>query len=442
MSDWKTLYQQHFATLVARHTEATERGAVSGLFIDAGAPRYHFRDDQEVSFRPTAWFRQWLPLPDAAHCGLYFRPGVRPVLFYYQPRDYWHATPADPAGFWVDAFDIHVVNDAEELARAVAATVPANTAYLGADPDRFPQLPLAAINPDPVCDYLDFYRASKTAFEQASMAAATAQSVRGHVAAARAYAGGGSEFDVLFAYLQGSAQTEQETPYGSIVAENEHAAVLHYQHRDRGPAKRRHGLLIDAGAQHHGYAADITRTYAAAPGEFADLVAAMDAAQQQMIASIRPGMDFVDLHAAAHRAVGNILTTAGLVTTSVDAAIESGITRTFLPHGLGHLLGLHTHDAGGHLANDRGGRRPPPARDPALRNTRTVEVDQAFTIEPGIYFIPMLLNQLRSEPAGKYVRFDRVEALLPCGGIRIEDNVIVTGTGVRNLTREAFAAQT
>jgi Xaa-Pro dipeptidase len=442
MTDWKTLYKRHLEVIALRHAHAAERAAAPALLIDAGAPVRYFGDDQAAPFRASAWFRQWLPLDDAAHCCLYVRAGARPVLFYHQPRDYWHAPPADPAGDWVDAFDIRIVDDEAALARALAGVVEQGAVYLGGARERVAELPIAAVNPAAACDYLDYHRATKTPYEQACIEAATATAVRGHVAAAAAWTAGGSEYDVLLAYLAASAQTEADTPYASIVAENAHAAVLHYQHRDRVPAGARRSLLVDAGATHRGYAADITRTWTGADSHgFGDLVAALDAAQQALVAGIRPGMPFADLHAAAHLAVGRILVHAGLLRTSPEHAAESGITRTFLPHGLGHLLGLNTHDAGGHLADDHGRPRPPPARDPFLRNTRTIDIDQVFTIEPGIYFIPMLLEALRGCPLARHVRFDAVDALCPCGGVRIEDNVVVTATGARNLTREAFAAR-
>jgi Xaa-Pro dipeptidase len=266
--------------------------------------------------------------------------------------------------------------------------------------------------------------------------------VRGHRAAAEAFAAGASEFEIHLRYLAAAGQTSEELPYSSIVAQNTHAGLLHYQHYDRDPPAIRRSFLIDAGACFRGYAADVTRTYAVADAPdgtlFAALVAALDDAQRGLIATIRPGLDYLDLHVSAHRAIARILADHGIVTCSHDAAFEAGITRSFLPHGLGHLLGLQTHDVGGLQADPAGTPRPPPPEYPALRLTRTIDVDQVFTIEPGLYFIPLLLDTLRQSPASGLVDWSLVERLLPFGGIRIEDNVVVTADGVRNLTREAF----
>jgi Xaa-Pro dipeptidase len=124
---------------------------------------------------------------------------------------------------------------------------------------------------------------------------------------------------------------------------------------------------------------------------------------------------------------------------SAATAFNRGLTRAFLPHGLGHLLGLQFHDVGGLQTNRSGASAQPPAEYPSLRLTRTVAVDQVFTIEPGIYFIPMLLERLRAGPDAALLNSPLIERLMPFGGIRIEDNVVVTANGVRNLTREAFA---
>jgi Xaa-Pro dipeptidase len=121
--------------------------------------------------------------------------------------------------------------------------------------------------------------------------------------------------------------------------------------------------------------------------------------------------------------------------------VASGITRSFLPHGLGHLLGLQVHDAGGHLADTAGRRREPPRGDPFLRLTRTLSPGMVVTIEPGLYFIPALLRAMLAKHEA-HVSRAMIERLLPFGGIRIEDNVAVTADGHRNLTREAFAAAT
>jgi len=112
------------------------------------------------------------------------------------------------------------------------------------------------------------------------------------------------------------------------------------------------------------------------------------------------------------------------------------VTDAFLPHGLGHLLGLQVHDVGGGLKSRGGGELARPKRFPRLRLTRPLEAGMVVTIEPGLYFIDSLLARLRRRRVGRRVNWRKLADLRAYGGIRIEDNVLVTATGHRNLTRE------
>jgi Xaa-Pro dipeptidase len=197
---------------------------------------------------------------------------------------------------------------------------------------------------------------------------------------------------------------------------------------------------VDAGATVAGYASDITRTTPAEPGPFADLVDAVEALQLALCDRVRAGIAFPELHREAHAGLGRVLAEAGLVRCSPEAAVEAGITLKFLPHGLGHLIGAQVHDVGGRLAGPDGSETAPPDDFPTLRTTRTLETDMVVTIEPGLYFIPSLLGELRESKAGGEVDWSAVEALVPFGGIRIEDDVRVLAEGHENLTRPAMAA--
>lgn len=432
-------YAEHLEVLSARWQAALEQAGFDAAVVAAGAPREYFLDDLPVPFRPNPHFAQWFPDPDCAHSALVIRPGERPRLLFHQPRDYWHQPPSVPD--WAEQhFDVAVYADLERLNEAVAAALTSSNrlAYVA---EEAPEA-AGSVTPNPplLLNQLHYQRAYKTDFEIACMAAANDRAAAGHLAARAAFEAGLSEFHTQLRYLEAAAQTPEELPYHNIVAQNRHAGVLHYQHYDRRPAEPLLSFLIDAGGSHRGYAADVTRTYASpAADAFAALVAGLDAAQRALIDRIRPGIDYGDVHVDAHRAVAALLAEHGLARCSAESAFESGLTRSFLPHGVGHLIGLQTHDVGGHQITPDGGIRPPPEEYAALRLTRPVEARQVFTIEPGLYFIPMLLDELRQSPLGREVDWARIEALMPCGGIRIEDNVVVTETGTRNLTREAFA---
>ena len=431
-------YQSHLEALAPQWAAALEAEAFDAVMVAAGAPRNYLFDDHGPVFRPNPHFALWFPHEHCENALLLIAPGRRPQLFFHQPTDYWYLPQRLPE--WAEAyFDLVVHPSTEALRRAAskAAATLGKVAAIGEGSGLIGD----AVNPPGLVKRLHYQRARKSDFEITCIGEATTAGVAGHLAARDAYLDGGAELDTLRAYLSGSGQTEADLPYPCIIAQNEHAAVLHYQHYDRAPPKRRRSFLIDAGARRHGYACDISRTYSAGNANaFGDLIEALDAAQRALIATIRPGIGYLDLHIDMHRRLGQLLADFKLVRCDAEAAFELGISRTFLPHGLGHLLGLQVHDVAGHQVTADGEESPPPTEHAALRLTREVQERMVFTVEPGLYLIPILLNELRASEAGREVNWPLVESLLPCGGIRIEDNVLVTATGTRNFTREAFAA--
>ncbi|MEO6926115.1 MAG: Xaa-Pro dipeptidase, partial [Rhodanobacter sp.] len=257
----------------------------------------------------------------------------------------------------------------------------------------------------------------------------------------QAFRRGESELGIHQAYLAAAGQIDAELPYSSIVALNEHGAVLHYMDFTRQPPKPARSLLIDAGASASGYASDITRTYAATDaGEFQALIDSMDTAQQSFVARVRARQSYPDLHIHAHQVIAGVLREHGFIRMSAESAVESGVTRAFFPHGLGHSIGLQVHDVAGFARNERGDTVPRPDGHPFLRMTRMLEPDMVVTIEPGLYFIEMLLAELRDKSLSKDIDWNKVEAFKRYGGIRIEDDVVCTDDTPENLTRNAFAA--
>jgi Xaa-Pro dipeptidase len=139
-------------------------------------------------------------------------------------------------------------------------------------------------------------------------------------------------------------------------------------------------------------------------------------------------------------ALAGVLNDFGLIKVSPEAAVETGVSSAFFPHGIGHGIGLQVHDVGGFAASDSGGTIAKPERHSYLRLTRELESGMVVTIEPGIYFIDMLLDELKQKGLADSVDWARVDVFRPFGGIRIEDEVACMDSGPVNLTREAFAA--
>lgn len=435
------LYADHLATLQARAATALERGGFDHLVVPSGTVHYQVFDDRDYPYAANPQFKHWLPLTRNPGSWLVVTPGERPRLIYLQPRDYWHVVPQAPSGWWVEHFDIVVIRRPEEALQHLPKNA-ARCAILGE-----PQSALgnygafAPNNPRPVLDYLEYHRAFKTPYEIEMMREATRIGVRAHRAAERAFRAGASEFGIHLAYCQAAGQDATELPYSNIVALNEHGAVLHYTELDRVPPKQVRSFLIDAGASYGGYACDITRTYASDPGsEFQALVDAVDRMQRGDIAQrFRAGNDYRQVHLFAHLALSQVLREFGIIRVTPEEAVERGISSAFFPHGIGHGIGLQVHDVAGFAASDSGGTIPKPDGHPHLRLTRTLEPGMVVTNEPGIYFIDMLLDDLKARGLGEAVDWGRVETFRPYGGIRIEDNLVVTDGDPVNLTREAFA---
>ena len=436
--DLHLLYAEHIKTLKARADRALFLGGFDHLLIAAGRAPYQFLDDRPYPFAVNPQFKHWLPVTRAPGSWIAYTPGRKPTLIYLQPHDYWHVVPDAPAGYWVEHFDIVIVRDAAEAAAHLpqpasrCALIGEANAGVGA---------FAPDNPQAVVDSLHWNRSYKTPYELAMMRVASKFGARGHRAAAAAFRRGASEYAIHQAYLGAMHMNEGELPYDNIVALNEHGAVLHYTDFGRAPPAQSRSFLIDAGASFHGYACDITRTYAMdAAGEFAALIDAVDAAQQGFAAKVRPGQSYPALHVDAHRVLGGVLREHGFIRMSAEAAVESGVTSTFFPHGLGHPLGLQVHDVAGFQQSESGGTIARPPGHPYLRMTRTLESGMVVTIEPGLYFIDMLLAELKNKPVAKDVAWDKVDAFRKYGGIRIEDDVVCTDGEPENLTRDAFAA--
>jgi Xaa-Pro dipeptidase len=379
-----------------------------------------------------------VPIVDNPRCLLIYQPGTRPRVLFHQPDDYWHKPAPLPDEPWTAAIDLTPIPDPSKGADHWKTL--GRVAFLG-PPGSFAGEGAASLNDPDLLTKLHFDRAVKTAYELDCMRQASALGVAGHLAARAAFFDGCSEYETHMRYLEACVQREEEMPYNNIVAYNENAAVLHYQHLERRTPVDLRSFLIDAGAQYRGYAADITRTYAARAGRFAELIDALDAAQLTLCAEIVAGRDYRDVHLSAHRVLGDVLQALGIINLPGADALQCGVTGVFFPHGIGHLLGLQVHDVGGIMGDLNGGERKRPEGHPYLRLTRMLEPGVVVTVEPGIYFIDSLLRAARSDARARYIEWDVVEELRPFGGIRIEDNVATTAGAPENMTRDAFAAR-
>ncbi len=432
------LYAEHIDNLKFRHDHALEQAGASHVIIYSGNPRLAFQDDYHLPFKPNPHFVSWVPLTALPFSYIVYTPGEKPVLIFYQPHDYWHVVPDAPSGYWTHQFDIRIVNTVDEI----AAHLPESrekSIIIGEIIDDSLAFGIERANPTTAINILHYARGVKTPYELAVMRLSSKRGAIGHRAAEQAFRDGASEFEIHRAYCKAVSHTDPELPYGNIIALNTHGAILHYTDLDRDPPSDPRSFLIDAGAQVHGYASDITRTYSNGDERFAALIDRMESMQQSIVAKVRAGLDYRELHIEAHRQLAMVLVDAELATGDAETLLATGVTTAFFPHGLGHLLGIQVHDVGGFMDNESGTKIDPPSGHPYLRLTRELEENMVLTIEPGLYVIDMLLENLRGSAAENHINWANVDWLRPFGGIRIEDDVRVMINDRENLTRDAFA---
>ena len=432
-------FKDHLATISQLWYEKLQQNHFDGALIAAGTNTFYHEDDQSPPFHANPHFLRWTVAENSEHCILLLNETAQPRLLWYSPADYWYL-PSTIPDWLLDHFDCenYSTRPAWEQAGLEHLTKLSRIAYFGTTPTRFTDLDQVEIPPKILQNQLAHIRGYKTPFEIAQISRATEIAVQGHLAAYESFRAGASEFAIHLAYQGRTQQVHHDLPYPNIVALNEHSSTLHYQHYDRDPPTKHLSFLIDAGAKYNCYHSDITRTYSANPNDkFASLISSVDDAQQSLVAKLPELTDFVEFHECAHRVMADVLVAQGIVSCSAAAAVEQHLTDIFYPHGTGHLLGLQTHDVGGHIVDADGTEGKPPTRFPSLRLTRRIDENLVFTVEPGVYFIPVLLDQVRGH---RDINWSLVEQLLPYGGVRIEDNVLVEADSVRNFTRAEFNA--
>lgn len=224
----------------------------------------------------------------------------------------------------------------------------------------------------------------------------------------------------------------KEQSYDCICAAGTNASTLHYVHNDL-PLQGKLNLLMDAGAEYECYCADITRTFPL-NGKFTkesrqiyELVLKM---QTECMGMIREGALWDDIHLHAHSVAAAGLKELGILKGDTKHILESKVTSRFFPHGLGHYLGMDTHDTGGNANYED--------PDPLLTYLRVrghLPAGAVITNEPGIYFREFPLRQELKDGKWKdYIDEQVLEKYWTVGGVRIEDDILVTKEGCLNLT--------
>ena len=282
-------------------------------------------------------------------------------------------------------------------------------------------------------------RSVKSAEEIAEMTKAVNVSRAMHIAAMQAVRHGKMEYDIVGEIYRTAKSQNCYLAYPAIFSKDGQTLHNHHHHNrlQKGDL-----VLNDSGAENDMcYAGDITRTvpvggtFSNKQKEIYNIVLDMEVSS---IEALQPGLPYRDVHISSNEIMLTGLKELGLLKGDVEAMIADGVGGLFMPHGLGHMIGLDVHDMED-LGEDKVGygtayQRSTQLGLKSLRLARELQEDFVITVEPGIYFIPQLIEKWRSEGLhSNYINYDRLKDYYDFGGIRIEDDVLITKTGSRIL---------
>jgi Xaa-Pro aminopeptidase len=282
-------------------------------------------------------------------------------------------------------------------------------------------------------------RSIKSILEIAEMEKAVNISKSMHVRAMQRTKEDKYEYEVVGDILKQCKNYHGSLAYGVIFSIN--GQVLHNHHHDNLMTSGRI-VLNDSGAENDmGYAGDITRSFPV-NGKFTQLQKEIYNIVLEMekscIEFVGPGIKYYDAHIHANTILINRFKELGLLNGDTDDMVAQGVAGLFMPHGLGHMIGLDVHDmedlGENYVGYEEGQERASNLGLKSLRLAKTLQPGYTLTVEPGIYFIPQLIDKYKAE--GKFVDFVNYDALskyYDFGGIRIEDNVLITEAGRRVL---------
>jgi Xaa-Pro dipeptidase len=424
--------------------------AVVVLQGGAAIPRYD--TDTELLFIQESFFQYLFGVKEPGFFGAVDVGSGRATLFVPRLPESWAVWfgRIHPPAHFQEHYAVDEVRYADEIATVLGARRPSvllllqgrNTdSDLMARPAAFPGLEafktdLATLHP-----HLVECRVLKSADELRLLRWVNEVSSAAHVEVMRQCRPGMMEYQLEARFLhevyaRGGCRF---TAYTCICGSGPHSAVLHYGHQgapNDGPLGDGDLFLNDSGAQYHGYASDITCTYPVNgryTPEQKGVYEAVLAANRAVQSAMRPGVTWPDMHRLSTRVIAEHLRDMGLVRGSTDELMAHHIPGLFMPHGLGHLMGLDVHDVGGY---PQGTAR---SDDPGLRGLRCgreLEAGMVITVEPGVYFIEAVLDPALADPVkSKLLVPDAVARFKEFGGVRIEDDVVVTPTGSENMTQ-------
>ena len=290
------------------------------------------------------------------------------------------------------------------------------------------------VNKDTLHSAIDICRVTKDAYEIALLRKANDITADAHISALRHVPHAENETELQGQFLCTCvSQGAKRQAYSGIFGCGSNAATLHYQENDESLVGRK-VILIDAAAEWQGYCADVTRTMPLHPDGFdkesAQIYVIVEQMQEACFKMLKAGVRWEDVHLLAHEIAIEGLLSIGLLKGDKAAILDARTSVAFFPHGLGHYLGMDCHDTGGNANYED--------PDPMFRYLRvrgTLPESSVITVEPGVYFCRFIVEPyLEDEKHRQFIDEEVLDRYWDVGGVRIEDDVVITKDGYENLT--------
>lgn len=446
----RTMHKDNRQRLIKEFKQVHSHSPQNSIFFFKGDITHAHHDgdtdhmpDQEANF----WYLFGVEDPDCY--GMIDIDSGKSVLFVPEiPKEYSMWMTVHDKEFFKQNFDVDEIHYTSEIEEHLEkAKIGAIYFFHGIDSDSklspdlpsFPFLKNYKIDMDALYPILSECRVVKSEKEKELLRFIGKVSSDIHILCMQNCQPGIKEYQLEALYKFGSQNTigARFQAYNCICATGRGCSTLHYVDNDR---KIVDGTLTlsDMGLKYYGYCTDITCTYPV-NGKFTEkqkhIYNAVLEATQEVERNIKAGVNWEDMHLLAERIIVRHLINIGVIKNKpIEELEEKRVGAIFFPHGLGHLLGLRVHDVGGYLPGHP--ERHTKAGLRSLRTRRALKAGMCITVEPGCYFVEYTLNKAKEDPELRdYVDWEKVDEYKDVGGVRIEDDVLITETGHENLTK-------
>jgi len=445
------LFSENRQRLVGKMKAAGHSGVI---VLKGGEQETRHDTDHENIFRQESYFHWCFGVSEADCYGAIDIDSGKAVLFPPRlPQEYsvWMGKINGPS-FYKEKYAVDDAGYADEIGKYLGDHHPGADVHVlygrnsdsgnYAEPASFKGIESFNVKKDALFQIIANCRVFKSPLELEVLRYASEVTSAAHVKIMRSIQPSMYEYqlEALFKHHTYSHGGCRHEAYTCICATGPNGAVLHYGHAG-APNDRRlldgDMALFDMGAEYYCFCSDITCSFPV-NGKFTeDQKAVYQGVLDAVIAvetAIKPGTSWVDMHDIATRTILGALVKMGVLHGSIDDMMAVELGGYFMPSGLGHFIGLDTHDVGGYLEGFPERRKERGFK--SLRTARKLEENMVLTVEPGMYFMEAQIDEMKKdEKLSKFINADRLEQFRSFGGVRIEDVVVVRKDGIENFTQ-------